>query len=122
PAGEAFSPACFVMPFFSRAIFAGLFLFQLLTFVCRTPYIYPYLSIVNQSSVQPHTRPDLDRRGIPSLKSRSVVTTYRVLPSVFPAKQHLFPSEIDSAGQVHSTDTIIPVFFALFNRFFKVFW
>ncbi|HJC00704.1 MAG TPA: hypothetical protein H9764_09635, partial [Candidatus Flavonifractor merdavium] len=43
PAGEAFSPACFVMPFFSRAIFAGLFLFQLLTFVCRTPYLCPPL-------------------------------------------------------------------------------
>lgn len=39
PAGEAFSPACFVMPFFSCANFAGLFSFQLLTFVCRTPRI-----------------------------------------------------------------------------------
>ena len=28
PAGEAFSPACFVMPFFSRAIFSGLFYFS----------------------------------------------------------------------------------------------
>ena len=37
PAGEAFSPACFVMPFFSCANFAGLFSLQLLTFVCRTP-------------------------------------------------------------------------------------
>ncbi|MGO5097066.1 hypothetical protein ACTQ34_14795, partial [Agathobaculum sp. LCP25S3_E8] len=40
PAGEAFSPVCFVMPFFSRANFAGLFSFQLLTFVCRTPVKY----------------------------------------------------------------------------------
>ncbi|MGN8890143.1 hypothetical protein, partial [Dysosmobacter sp. HCP28S3_G4] len=38
-AGEAFSPVCFVMPFFSRANFAGLFSFQLLTFVCRTPVV-----------------------------------------------------------------------------------
>ena len=41
PAGEAFSPACFVMPFFSCANFAGLFSFQLLTFVCRTPIFQP---------------------------------------------------------------------------------
>ncbi|WP_418246103.1 hypothetical protein, partial [Dysosmobacter sp.] len=39
PAGEAFSPACFVMPFFSCANFAGLFSLQLLTFVCRTPRV-----------------------------------------------------------------------------------
>ena len=37
-AGEAFSPVCFVILFFSRTNFAGLFSFQLLTFVCRTPY------------------------------------------------------------------------------------
>ena len=37
PAGEAFSPACFVMPFFSCANFAELFSFQLLTFVATMP-------------------------------------------------------------------------------------
>lgn len=45
PAGEAFSPACFVMSFFSCANFAGLFSFQLLTFVCRTPLITIFVEI-----------------------------------------------------------------------------
>ena len=39
-AGEAFSPVCFVMLLFGRANFAGLFSFQLLTFVCRTLFIW----------------------------------------------------------------------------------
>ncbi|WP_204884789.1 hypothetical protein, partial [Pseudoflavonifractor phocaeensis] len=32
-AGESFSPVCFVMLFFSHTNFAGLFSFQLLTFI-----------------------------------------------------------------------------------------
>ena len=48
PAGEAFSPACFVMPFFSCANFAGLFSFQLLTFVCRTPRILVFFAGITQ--------------------------------------------------------------------------
>ena len=35
PAGDAFSPACFVMPSFSLANYAGLFSFQLLTLHSR---------------------------------------------------------------------------------------
>ena len=39
-----FSPVSFAIPFFSLTNFVGLFSFQLLTFVCRTPSIDSILS------------------------------------------------------------------------------
>ena len=50
------------MPFFGLANFAGLFSFQLLTFVCRTPFA-PFLSWVYERKFFPLRKGDAGAPG-----------------------------------------------------------
>lgn len=64
-----FSPVSFAMPFFSLTNFVGLFSFQLLTFVCRTPC---------QSGTFESKNRHISKRGSPRLRK----TLFQIMSTI----------------------------------------